>query len=120
MRLAISSVVPMGLVDSRITRLPGASTGQMLSTAAKTICSSGRFFSSIGVGTAIRKTSAGSTLVETFNVPLETTFCTRPSRSGSGISMAPAAIVATVRSLISTPCTLMPRLAMSAAVGRPM
>ena len=92
----------------------------MLSTAAKTICSSGRFFSSIGVGTAIMKTSAGSTFVETFSVPFDTTFCTRPSRSGSEIWIEPAAIVATIRSLMSTPCTGIPRLAISAAVGRPM
>jgi len=92
----------------------------MLSTAAITLVRSGLLASSIGVGTAMMKTSAGSGLEAADNMPLATTFCTRPSRSGSAIWIAPDATVFTTSSFVSTPSTFMPRLAISAAVGSPM
>jgi hypothetical protein len=92
----------------------------MLSTAAFTLVRSGRFEPSIGVGTAMMNTSAGWGFVEVTSDPLDTTFCTRPSRSGSAMWMAPDATVRTTSSLVSIPTTCMPRLAISAAVGKPM
>lgn len=50
--LATLSVVPMGEVDSRITKFPGNQSWTMLSTAAVTLVRSGRLLLSIGVGTA--------------------------------------------------------------------
>ncbi len=81
---------------------------------------SGLLSSSIGVGTAIMKTSAGCGLVDVVKAPLDTTFDTRPSRSGSEMWIVPAATVRTISSFVSTPITCIPRLAIRAAVGRPM
>ena len=118
--MAMISVVPMGDVDSRMTRLPGASRLAMRSTAVMTQVMSGWLAPSIGVGTAIMNTSAASGCSCAVSVPFDTTFCTRPSRSGSAMWIEPDATVFTMFGLMSMPMTFMPRLAISAAVGKPM
>ena len=77
------SVVPTGLVDSRMTRLPGCRCGAMAATAALTAPMSGLRFSSMGVGTAMRKMSAGPASTLALSWPAVTALRTITSRSGS-------------------------------------
>ena len=73
-----------------------------------------------GVGTAMTNTSAGSIWSEARNDPRATTPDTSPSRSTSSICTLPELTVSTTEGVTSTPRTLAPVRAITAAVGRPI
>ena len=77
---------------------------------------SGAWLWSNGVGTAMMNTSAGAISVEATSSPRDTTPWTSPSRSTSSMWISPRLIVSTTDCVTSTPRTLQPARATTAAV----
>ena len=115
-----STVVRGGEVDSSTTRFERRRCGTIDSAAATTALRSARLSNRTGVGTAIRKASAGSGCAAMRRLPEASAAWTSVRSPGSSMCSSPWRRPATMRSLTSTPVTFRPELAKVLAVGRPM